>query len=220
MNRQGKVGAQREAALGRSYYTDDRNFTPEHLYSMSFQIRQLRSFNPQRMLEIGIGNGFVSTFMRQAGVEVITADINPALEPDICAPLHELPRHLQGEVFDVVSCCEVLEHMPFDDFGNNLDILRGFASQAFISLPHHFPWLGIMGRTGIHNRFMNVALGMRIPCRRRLTDGHYWEINSEWQTRRSALMAHMRKRFATVDSGVFPMNRYHFFFRCFDKGLA
>lgn len=218
MTRQGKVGAQREAGLARSYYTDESNFSPEHLYSMSYQIRQLHSFRPKRVLEIGIGNGFVSTFLRQSGIEVVTADINPALNPDVCAPLHELPQHLQGERFDVVSCCEVLEHMPFEEFGRNLDVIRGLAPEAFISLPGHFPWMGVMGRLGIHNRFMDLSLGLRIPCRRRLTDGHFWEIASEWRTRRSALVAQMRERFAQVDSDVFPMNRYHFYFRCSDKG--
>lgn len=218
MTRQGKVGAQREAGLARSYYTDESNFSPEHLYSMSYQIRQLHSFRPKRVLEIGIGNGFVSTFLRQSGIEVVTADINPALNPDVCAPLHELPQQLQGERFDVVSCCEVLEHMPFEEFGRNLDVIRGLAPEAFISLPGHFPWMGVMGRLGIHNRFMDLSLGLRIPCRRRLTDGHFWEIASEWRTRRSALVAQMRERFAQVDSDVFPMNRYHFYFRCSDKG--
>ncbi len=217
MSRQGKVGAQREATLSRSHYTDDSNFTPEHLYSMSYQIRQIRSFRPQRVLEIGIGNGFVSTFLRQAGIDVVTADINPELKPDVRAPLHELPQHLKGEQFDVVSCCEVLEHMPFDQFGPNLDTIRSLAPEAFISLPGHFPWAGFMGRFGIHNRFIDLSLGIRIPCRRRLTDGHFWEIASEWQTRRSALVGHMRERFAKVDSGVFPMHRYHYYFRCSDK---
>jgi len=217
MSRHGNTGAQREATLARAYYTGKGNFSPEHLYSLSFQIQQLHRFNPKRMLEVGIGNGFVSAFMRQAGVEVVTADINPALAPDVCAPLHELPGQLCGERFDVVSCCEVLEHMPFEQFGSNLDILRSLAPDAFISLPGHFPWMGLTGRLGIHNRFMNVAMGLRIPCWRRLTDGHYWEIASEWQTRRSALVAHMRKRFVRVDSGVFPMHRYHFYFRCSDK---
>ena len=61
---------------------------------------------------------------------------------------------------------------------------------------------------------MNVALGLRIPCRRRLTDGHYWEIGSHWRTRRAALVAAMRTRWAQVDSGVFPLHRYHYWFRC------
>lgn len=212
--RHGRVGAQREATLDRGHYVGEANFTPEHLHSMSFQVLQLHALRPRRVLEVGVGNGFVSTFLRQSGIEVVTADVNPGLGADICAPLDQLPALLVGERFDVVSCCEVLEHIPFEQFGAQLDALRTLAPQAFLSLPGHFPWLGLAGRLGVHNRFVNVALGLRIPCRRRLTDGHYWEIGSHWRTRRAALVAAMRTRWAQVDSGVFPLHRYHYWFRC------
>ena len=215
MNRQGQVGAAREASLARAYYTAAHTLTPEHLHSLSFQIRQISAFEPRRVLEVGIGNGFVSTYLRQSGIEVVTADINPALGADIVAPLAELPRHLADvPPFDVVSCCEVLEHMPLDQLDDNLRTLAGLARHAFISLPGHWPWLGFSGRLGLHNRFVDVCLGLRIPNRRRLTDGHYWEIHSEWATRRSALIARMRRQYERVEAGVFPMHRYHYFFRC------
>lgn len=215
MNRQGQVGAAREASLAREYYTAAHNFTPEHLHSLSFQIQQLRAFEPRRVLEVGIGNGFVSSYLRHSGIEVVTADINPALGADIVAPLAALPPHLAGVPrFDVVSCCEVLEHMPLAELDDNLGTLAGLARHAFISLPGHWPWLGFSGRFGLHNRFIDVCLGLRIPSRRRLTDGHYWEIHSEWATRRSALIARMRRHYERVEAGVFPMHRYHYFFRC------
>ena len=214
MSRTGRVGEQREAALPRDFYVSDANFTAEHLHSMGFQVQQLWHLRPRRVLEIGIGNGFVSTFLRQAGIEVVTADINPALKPDICAPLSDLPSRLRGERFDVVSCCEVLEHMPFDQFDGNLHTLASLATNAFVSLPGHSVWAGLSGRLGVHNRFINVHLGLRIPNRRRLTDGHFWEIDSRWATRRGALVQGMRRHFARVEHGVFPMHRYHYYFRC------
>ncbi len=215
MSRHGKVGAAREASLARDFYTAAHNFTPEHLHSLSFQVQQIRAFEPARVLVVGSGNGFVSTYLRQHGIEVLTADINPALGADIVAPLAELPQQLAGvPPFDLVSCCEVLEHMPLAQLDDNLRTLASLARHAFISLPGHWPWLGFSGRFGLHNRFVNVHLGLRIPNRRRLTDGHYWEIHSEWATRRSALIAHMRRHFDVVEAGVFPMNRYHYFFRC------
>ena len=110
MRQLGRVGAEREATLPREFYMGAGALTPEHLHSLSFQILQIARLQPRRVLEVGIGNGFVSTYLRQMGIEVVTADINPALAPDVCAPLHELPERLAGQRFDVVSCCEVLEH--------------------------------------------------------------------------------------------------------------
>jgi SAM-dependent methyltransferase len=211
-----RAGAEREAQLDPSHYLSDDYFTRESLHSLSFQVQQLRSFGRRRILEVGVGNGFVSTFLRRAGFDVVTADINPALGADVCRPLRELPKALSGERFDLVSCCEVLEHMPFEELPANLAALRELAPNAFISLPGHFPWLGFAGRLGVHNRFVDVALGVRIPVRRRLSEGHCWELGSRWATRRGALVGHMKKQFGTVESGVFPMHRYHYFFRCRD----
>ena len=172
------------------------------------------------MLEVGIGNGFVSTYLRQMGIEVVTADINPALAPDVCAPLHELPERLAGQRFDVVSCCEVLEHMPFEQFDGHVCTLARLGTHAFISLPGHWVWAGLAGRLGIHNRFVDLCLGVRIPNRRRLTDGHYWELDSQWATRRSAVRRHLGKHYERVQAGVFPMHRYHYFFRCLNSRPA
>jgi SAM-dependent methyltransferase len=208
------AGPDREATLNPAHYLSDDYFQLESLFSMVHQLREIRQFRPRRVLEIGVGNGFVSTLLRQAGIEVVTADINPALRPDVCCALHDLPAALAGETFDLVSCCEVLEHMPFEVFDDSLRTLRSLAPRAFITLPGHFPWMGLTGRLGIHNRFISMALGLRIPVRRRLSEGHCWEIHSEWRTRRSALRRRMLAHFARVDCGVFAMHRYHYYFRC------
>lgn len=214
MAAQGFAGAEREARLAPDHYFSDDYFQTESLHSMVFQVQQLRSFGVRRILEVGVGNGFVSTFLKRAGFEVTTADLNPQLQPDVCKPLHELPQALAGRRFDLVSCCEVLEHMPLEQLPGNLDTLRALAPSAFISLPGHFPWLGLSGRLGLHNRFIDVALGLRIPVRRRTSEGHFWELGSQWRTRRAALVGLMRERWASVDSGVFPLHRYHYWFRC------
>ena len=146
MRQLGRVGAEREATLPREFYMGAGALTPEHLHSLSFQILQIARLQPRRVLEVGIGNGFVSTYLRQMGIEVVTADINPALAPDVCAPLHELPERLAGQRFDVVSCCEVLEHMPFEQFDGHVCTLARLGTHAFISLPGHWVWAGLAGR--------------------------------------------------------------------------
>lgn len=220
MRQLGRVGAEREATLPREFYMGAGALTPEHLHSLSFQILQIARLQPRRVLEVGIGNGFVSTYLRQMGIEVVTADINPALAPDVCAPLHELPERLAGQRFDVVSCCEVLEHMPFEQFDGHVCTLARLGTHALISLPGHWVWAGLAGRLGIHNRFVDLCLGVRIPNRRRLTDGHYWELDSQWATRRSAVRRHLGKHYERVQAGVFPMHRYHYFFRCLNSRPA
>ena len=48
------------------------------------QIHYIWSLAPQSVLEIGVGNSFVSNYLRQRGVNVFTLDIDASLRPD-CA---------------------------------------------------------------------------------------------------------------------------------------
>src|SRR5690606_25285672 len=126
------------------YYSDDY-FGLSQLCSMSQQIHEIHSLKPTNILEIGIGNGFTSAILKRAGYPVTTVDINPELEPDICAPLDEVAPLIEGMRFDLVVCCEVLEHMPYEQFGPNLNHLRKFGDRLFITLPNYRAPIGFGG---------------------------------------------------------------------------
>jgi protein-L-isoaspartate O-methyltransferase len=63
---------------------------------MPQKIHEIDKLKPKDILEIGLGDGFVSSFLKRAGYDVTTVDINPALEPDICAPLDQMSNHLRA----------------------------------------------------------------------------------------------------------------------------
>ncbi len=48
--------------------------TKERFCSYWCQIHEVLSLNPGEVLEVGIGNGFVSRYLRDRGVNVITLD--------------------------------------------------------------------------------------------------------------------------------------------------
>src|SRR5690606_9829851 len=122
-------GLERERTLPRDVYFSDQYFSMQQLCSLSHQINLIHCLRPKNILEIGIGNGFTSSFLRRAGYAVTTVDINPELEPDICAPLDQVGAYLNGEKVDLVVCCEVLEHMPWSDFESNINHLRSFGDR-------------------------------------------------------------------------------------------
>ena len=39
--------------------------------------------NPKKVLEIGVGNGFVSNYLKQRKKDVVTADIDAGLSPNV-----------------------------------------------------------------------------------------------------------------------------------------
>jgi len=118
---------------------------PVHYYRHSYdskgrfssywhQIDEAVSLTPSHFLEVGIGNGFVSKYLKANGIDVKTLDIDYRLSPDIIGSVLAIP--FPNEAFDVVSCCEVLEHLPYSEFKNALtELARVSQKFVIISLP-------------------------------------------------------------------------------------
>ena len=102
------------------------------------QIDEVVSLKSDPVLEIGIGNSFVSNYLKERKVNVITVDIFDELNPDVVASVMELPY--RAEAFPVVMCCEVLEHLPYEHFSNCLKELNRVSQKWIIlSLPDVSP---------------------------------------------------------------------------------
>lgn len=208
-------GSERERDLSRDVYYSDLYFSMPQLCSFAHQLNLIHTMRPTSAIEIGVGNGFVSTYLRRAGVPVITADINPALAPDICAPLAEVPAHID-QPQDLVICCEVLEHMPLNEIDANLDHLRALGARLFLTLPNSRKTWGFSGFAflpKVGGRLFD--LNFDIPWRRPIAGGpHFWEVGYSSDCSRAAIVRRLRQRYATVHSGRFALNPYHIWFIC------
>jgi SAM-dependent methyltransferase len=122
--------------LSRAYNTKER------FCSFWHQFDETLSLEPRTVLEVGPGAGLVTDWLRRSGIEVITLDLDPALEPDVQGSVTKLP--FEDGSFDVVLCCEVLEHLPFDDSRRAMsEIARVSHKAAVISVPDQRPWIGL-----------------------------------------------------------------------------
>lgn len=140
------------------------------------QIQEIVETRPQIVLEIGVGNQFVSNYLIKKGLRIVTLDINKNLHPSICGSIMNSP--FKSEVFDVVSCCEVLEHLPYEQFPVALEELyRLSKNRVLISVPdsssmYRF-WIQIP-------KIGEIQKLIKLPFKRELKhvyDGyHYWEI--------------------------------------------
>lgn len=213
MNEHNLRGDERERDLDRSVYFSDSYFGLPQLFSQSHQIAKIHAMRPKSIIEIGIGNGFTSTFLRQAGYDIVTADINPALQPDICAPLDQLPNHLDGRRFDVVVCCEVLEHMPFDQFATNVSLLRALGDRLFMTLPNHRRYFGFGGLLRLPKmKVLDVDANIPFGRRRRLPAEHFWEVDHSAATSLNAVMKVLDGFYGRTQTGKFSTNAYHRYF--------
>lgn len=127
------------------------------------------------VLEIGPSHGFVTDYLRKFGVDVTTLDNKKEYSPTVVGSVTNIP--LPDNSFDFVIICEVLEHLPFDDFHVALkEIHRVSRSTVLLSEPD--------------SRRMLLGLKLKIPLLKPIEinikvpkggkpiveKGHFWEI--------------------------------------------
>lgn len=149
----------------------------QRLASYWHQVNEVLNFRPSRVLEVGIGSGFVCGTLRREGVEVVTLDVDARLQPSITGSVRALP--LRTNAVDVCLCCQVLEHLPFSELPNALRELRRVASSGLvISLPDQERYIRASLSTSSHHLF-SILRDLPRPVHRRPTctdPEHYWEI--------------------------------------------
>ncbi len=140
------------------------------------QINEIISLKPNNILEIGIGNGFATRYLRDKELNVTTLDIAHELRPDVAGSVLAIP--FKNGSFDVVACCEVLEHLPYSEFPKALkEIHRVSRKHVVLSLPDvttvyriniEFPRIRPIKRL-INHPFHR-------PAQHAFDRYHYWEI--------------------------------------------
>jgi len=209
-------GRDREKNLTKDRYFTDTYFRIQELYSASHQIHDIHSFSPDTVMEIGKGNGFVSTYLKMGGIDVVTVDINPNLEPDICADIQDIPQHLAGRTFDLVSCCEVLEHLPFAEFEQSLDVIAQAAPNAYISIPHNMRRVGLLMFLDLPKiPRQQIDLSFRLPVRRKPLEEHYWELSSSPECSVDAVTRILQRYYDRIEQGYYEMFTFHHYFKCY-----
>lgn len=127
-----------------------------------------------KVLEIGPGAGHTTWLLRQWGMEVTTLDFDPKITPNIVGDVTSLP--IANDAFDCVLAAEVLEHIPFAEFGTALSELRRISKgYVVISLPA--PFVGIsalLNFSGLQERGMHF--GVPFLVNHKFDGQHYWEL--------------------------------------------
>ncbi len=142
-----------------------------------YQISETLEVSPDNVLVIGKGSGIIEDNIRQLSNEktnVLTLDINYAVNSDIAGEVTGLP--FTNDAFDVVVCCQVLEHLPFERFPAALSELHRVAKKRVVlSCPHGGEHIKIAFGLPFSKE---KKLVMKNPITRKHYKGknHYWEI--------------------------------------------
>jgi SAM-dependent methyltransferase len=168
------AGKRNEAAIPLDHYRVDQYDSLRRFVSYWHQIDEIRRRRPARVMEIGVGNGFVSRYLKERGFNVVTLDVNPQLQPDVSGSATTLP--FADGTFDVVAAFEVLEHLPPACAMDALRELRRVMREvAVVSVPDRrlaFPLQVTIPGLGPRHWLLQCAFD-RIKG---LDPDHYWEI--------------------------------------------
>jgi ubiquinone/menaquinone biosynthesis C-methylase UbiE len=149
--------------------------TAERFASYACQINAVMQLGPRTVLEIGQGPGVVSHILRRANTKVVTLDHDMQLRPNVVGSVERLP--FLGASFDVVLCCEVLEHVPYESFESALRQMRDITSKwVVLSVPNAARYVAMQIKIP---HFRQKRWFCTVPWfarKHKFSGEHYWEI--------------------------------------------
>jgi SAM-dependent methyltransferase len=187
------------------------------LFSYRQQLVFALRYSVKSVLIVGKGDGLVAQLLSDYGVQVTTLDIAADLQPDLLGSVTSIPA-AQGS-FDLTLCCQVLEHLPFEQFSLALReirrVTRGYLVlslpdiRRFVSFRVVLPKVRLDWQLSIP-RFRAPVM----PAARREQHGHYWEIGyqgSSFRDVRSRVLRAGWHVLKVLRVGELP---WHTFFHC------
>lgn len=158
------------------HYFDKSYDSKERIISYWHQSKEIIELNPKKVLEIGIGNGFVSQYLRNRKINVVTLDIDERLNPDILGSILDIP--FADESFDTIASYEVLEHLPYNNVKKALfEMYRVSQKSVILSLPDctlAYRFCLSIPKVSMINKLIPLP---RLKAPQHVFDGeHYWEI--------------------------------------------
>jgi SAM-dependent methyltransferase len=207
------------SAYEANNYVQENYETKGRFCSYWHQIDQVRKAMPSRdgqILVIGKGSGFIDSYLRQIGYIVSTLDIDAALEPTHCASVLNMPL-ATGSV-DLVVCCQVLEHLPFEQFAIAIEEIRRITrtpGNLIISLPdltRTYKFMLQLPMLGEFACIIPVAIPECLKKPWKYNGEHYWNIGNKGYSAKRIAATLAAAGFSSVrEFRVFEMSWHRFY---------
>lgn len=185
------------------------------------QLHLLEGLPVRRVLEVGPYLGLVTAMLDNAGYAVTTLDLTPRhfLRPDVPHIQADLLAVSASELagFDVILCCETLEHLSWEAVGSILECFRASRARWLVtSVPYEglqFDFWVYLNRFQIRRRSaFKKGRSMRAFTPDADPYGHKWECGyrdrglTAWESKLRAAGWQIRRReFTTPCRSVFHL---------------
>jgi len=195
-----------------SSYFNPAYLTYRRWQSFWHQLDLTRQCSPKNILEIGSGSGLITHILKESGYQVTTLDNDPQLKPDIVADLNSFS--FKKDQFDLILCCQVLEHLPFKDFLPLLKKLKKTTKKyLIISLPEDSLTtfqlaFKIIPFVPLVKKVINFSGQKSLPR----GGPHHWEINRPNYPLKKIIQTIKKSGFQIKKNFLVFENPYHRFF--------
>ncbi len=204
------------AQVDIKHYKGKKYNSLERFISYSYQIEAIEDLNVHKILEIGPGSFVVSTLLKKMGYDVTTSDFDKNVGADDVSDIRNLS--FPDNSFDLSMACQVLEHIPFEDFEKGLSELKRVSSKyVIISLPRRQTGFNFVIKipfiqTLFKKKFFDLSIlfPVKFPGFAE-SDQHYFEIDF-WQVSLRDVRKKITKHFNILKEFSPPLNKYHRFY--------
>ncbi len=142
------------------------------------QINYALDLKPKSVLYVGVGNGLIPNYLSHF-CKVETLDIDKKCKPTYLGDVKNISKKINKK-YDVIICCQVLEHVSFKYFSQILKQFKKISRKVILSIPHsawHFRNEFIIGKKAFRSNFS-------IPIPKKYNGFHKWEIGRDKLTKK------------------------------------
>lgn len=182
------------------------------------QIKEVCKCKWNSVLLIGIWDWITVDILKRIGKKVTTFDFDKSLNPDIVWDITNIDNVITNKKYDIVLCCQVLEHIPFSFFEPTIKKLSKISHEKLIlSLPNRNIWFKLRIYIPIIGNIIN-KFNFRIFWKNSRDFNkdwlweHYREIDVTKEYKQKNILNILKKYFQ-VESCFIPFNmQAHTFF--------
>ncbi len=191
----------------------------QRMITFWYHLSEIMRLGVGSVLEVGVGPGMVTALLKTAGLEVKTADIDPALRPDYVAAVQELSSQVPPGSCDLVLCARVLHYVGLDQLDQAISELAKVTRRyAIITVPVNDLSLSLgwyVTTRPFHWAAIRLPLALKTVLRRLFAtdaEGVYpsaWKLDCCRDASLSVFEARLRRFFTIQKSYAIPEVRTH-----------
>jgi len=199
-----------QSHFSANFYNTKYYLNHDRWFSYYQQLKKIHQIKPKKILEVGIGNGFLKRMLADEFI-IKTFDCNPKLKPDILGDIRQIK--LDRNSFDLVCCFQVLEHLPFNQLKICLQELHRVSNKyVLISLPYARIDLKLEFKLPLLGFYRFFSTIPRFYQKHQFDGQHYWEIGKKGFTLKT--IKQILELYFTIEKiDNYYDNPYHIFFK-------